>query len=63
MGSLALLSTESIELLSPGKVVMQINSCFNRVSGLLVAIFPKPATLVLVYAAVSLKINGPSEFC
>lgn len=63
MGSLTLLSTENIELLSQGKVVMQINSSFNGVSGLLKAIFPKPATLVLVYVAVSLKINGTSEFC
>lgn len=61
MGSLALLSTENIELLSLGKVVMQINSSWNGVSGLLQA-FPKPATLVLVYVAVSLKINGTSEF-
>lgn len=63
MGSLALLSIENIELLSLGKAVMQIDSGFHGISGLLIAVFPKPATLVLVYVAVSLKINGTEEFC
>lgn len=48
---------------SLGKVVMQINNSVDGISYLLMAIFLKPATLVLAYVDVSLKINVTKEFC